>query len=561
MISRLRRYFNRLVELFPDPIALQQARLLAGLSMLVIVLSVVGFSASIVLPQSVSYVVFVRYFSLLTSILSVSFLLLLRRGNLRIVSAAVFALTVVVSLAVFLVLDPMSYLAVLVVIPVLLGGALYGALGVALGGVLVGVALIMRVAGETVGVFSSLMTASLESLASVLTIGIALGYVAFVLWFTLGSSRADLLRLRDRSVRLDAIQRILAFANRILGEPDFLQEVVNTIQKEMNLYHVQIFLLDARRENAVLAASTGELGEQLLARGHQLPVGSRSVIGQVTMLGQMVYAEDTAATSVHRSNEVLALTRSEIAFPLMAGDRVIGALDIQSTRPRAFTPQDIAAFEVLAEQISAVVHNHQMVEAQRERMQRLEAENAETRQTLTQTERVNRLLTRQAWEDYLAGEERTPGLRVENGQVEVLRDWTPAMRDAALQDRPVVLVDGDRQTLIMAVPIEVRGQTLGALEVALPQHASIDDARELVNAVANRLALALDNTRLLEEASSRAAQEHRIGQIASELQSTVEIEEMLQIVIRELQAAMGASRSSIRLRSLTATPGPAASQQ
>ena len=49
-----------------------------------------------------------------------------------------------------------------------------------------------------------------------------------------------------------------------------------------------------------------------------------------------------ASQEKHRfENPLLPYTRSEIALPLIAGDRVLGALNIQSMKEADFTPQVI----------------------------------------------------------------------------------------------------------------------------------------------------------------------------------------------------------------------------
>ncbi|NDJ55298.1 MAG: GAF domain-containing protein, partial [Chloroflexi bacterium] len=137
-------------------------------------------------------------------------------------------------------------------------------------------------------------------------------------------------------------QRILAtaeVARAITGTRDLdtlLRRVVNLIIDNLDFYHAQVFLVDEKGTTAVLRASTGPAGKQLLEQRHQMPVGSRSVIGQVTERGTPVITRDSDTDVLHRRNELLPLTRSELALPLRVESRIIGALDIQSTNPNAF---------------------------------------------------------------------------------------------------------------------------------------------------------------------------------------------------------------------------------
>ena len=102
---------------------------------------------------------------------------------------------------------------------------------------------------------------------------------------------------------------------------------------------------------------TGEVGDEMKARKHSLPVGSRSIIGSVTATGKTLVANDTANDPTHRPNPLLPDTRAEAGIPLKVGVRILGALDIQSTEINAFHPEDIAVLETLADQIAVALDN------------------------------------------------------------------------------------------------------------------------------------------------------------------------------------------------------------
>lgn len=131
--------------------------------------------------------------------------------------------------------------------------------------------------------------------------------------------------------------------------------------------------MDEDNQWALLRASTGEPGRQLLAINHKLECGSKSVIGQVTQYGEPSLALDTAdANVIHKPNPYLPLTRSEMALPLFVQGAVVGALDVQSNEPNAFTTEDIQALTTLAAQISVAIDNARLYEETDRRAQELE---------------------------------------------------------------------------------------------------------------------------------------------------------------------------------------------
>ena len=72
---------------------------------------------------------------------------------------------------------------------------------------------------------------------------------------------------------------------------------------------------------------------------------------------------------------------------------------------------------------------------------------------------------------------------------------------------------------------------------------------EIITAVADRLALALENVRLLDEAQRRAAKEHTISEGAARVSAALDIESILQTTAQELERMLGSSEVIIQLES------------
>jgi GAF domain-containing protein len=182
---------------------------------------------------------------------------------------------------------------------------------------------------------------------------------------------------REVKGQLALIKTSNAIAQRILSRNDLesiLTESVESIRQQFDkIYHAQVFLIDSKGEKAVLRASTGEVGQQLIQRRHALAVGSQSVIGQVTKHAKPILVTDAMTDPTHRVNELLPNTLTELALPLRAPEGVIGALDVQSTLRDAFTPQDVEALQGLADQIAIAVENGRLLQTAQEEAQRSRA--------------------------------------------------------------------------------------------------------------------------------------------------------------------------------------------
>lgn len=173
-----------------------------------------------------------------------------------------------------------------------------------------------------------------------------------------------------RALQLQTSTEVAQAATSILNTDRLLDRVVNLVRDRFGFYHVQVFLLSPDERWAVLRASTGEVGRQMLERKHRLEVGGHSLIGFVTAQRVAHVAMDVGSDEFHRFNPMLPETRAELAIPLKIGDRLLGALDVQSTDVDAFTSEDIALFESLAAQISVAIENARLFESTRHSVRR-----------------------------------------------------------------------------------------------------------------------------------------------------------------------------------------------
>ncbi len=342
-------------------------------------------------------------------------------------------------------------------------------------------------------------------------------------------------RIQARTRDLSATQEISHFAATQRDLQTLLDQVVNLIVERFpNIYHAQIFLLDSQKRYAVLRASTGEPGQKLLALGHRLGVGSASVIGQVTDMGEIVVARDTADSKVHRRNEFLPDTQAELAIPLKLGDdQIIGALDVQSRQADTFTEDQAVVLQTMADQIAIAIENARLFQ---ESLRRLE-----------EIERGRAAATLQAWREFMR-QERTRMKISQSGQPPV-SSYSDALRQSAISSgRTMVGTLTERKTIPFAVPIRLGDQVLGAVEWELPQEIFDHNQLLLAEELVNRLAISLENARLFQESQRATDRERLVNEIAARLSTQTDIDQILQTAVREVGQALHAPQVSIRLR-------------
>jgi len=358
--------------------------------------------------------------------------------------------------------------------------------------------------------------------------------------------RAVTIQSQRTSELLEASSSIGQIMARYLEPDELMNQSVNIIRERFGFYHVQIFMVDDEREFAVLRASTGETGQQLIALGHQLGLNSTSIIGRVMQTGEPAIARDTDKSADHIYNELLPNTRAELAVPIYEGNMIVGALDVQSVRVEAFTAVEIQALTVMATQLSTALRNARLFEQQEQNIRDNKRLFLESEGNLREIQRLNRQLTRQAWEDYLISERRITGVTLSSDAFVPVAQWTKNMTDAS-QRRRAIIDDSQTQEQTITVPIELRNEVIGAIEVSIASESTSDDVIEILQAVAGRLALSIDNARLFEETQETSAQEQRISDIVAEFQSANSIDDLLQLTLMGLSETIGAESSMIRL--------------
>ncbi|GAB4525052.1 MAG: hypothetical protein Fur0018_09160 [Anaerolineales bacterium] len=182
--------------------------------------------------------------------------------------------------------------------------------------------------------------------------------------------------LERRQHLLEAAARVSHGITSILSLDELLRSTVDILCDEFSLYYSGIFLLSDDGEWAVLRAGYGEAGARMLETHFRLHVDRHSMIGSSILEKKALIALDVEGETSHFRNPLLPQTRSEAALPLVVQGRPLGAITVQSAALNAFSSEDVAALESLADQIAIAINNARL-------LQQLEAANAELLRTKT----------------------------------------------------------------------------------------------------------------------------------------------------------------------------------
>jgi GAF domain-containing protein/HAMP domain-containing protein len=306
--------------------------------------------------------------------------------------------------------------------------------------------------------------------------------------------------LTRRTDQLRAASFIARKTSEVQDLAAILDTVVNLVTDQFGFYHAGIYLTNASEDIAVLHAASSEGGRRMLERRHSLSVETQGIVSYVVTQGKPRIVLDVGTDPDFVENPDLPMTRSEVALPLIVHNKVLGVLDIQSDQPQAFTEEDIDALQMLADLVSVAIENSRLLD---------EAQSA-----LLQLEALTASRTREAWSQMIRKRgyafTYTPlGLRAEKAS--------------------------DEQQNMFKVPIILRGQKIGMISLARKDNTNWSKMDEdLLNEVAYQVGLAVDNLRLLEEATQRAKQEQIVGELAARFSQSLDLDSLLQTAALEL---------------------------
>lgn len=404
--------------------------------------------------------------------------------------------------------------------------------------------------------------------------------------------------LERQAVQLATAADVGRAAASILDLDSLLFRVVDLVRERFDLYYAGLFLIDDAGDFAVLEAGTGEAGRVMLAAGHRLAVGGRSMVGRACSERAARVALDVGAEPVRFDNPLLPYTRSEMALPLGVGDRVLGALDVQSTQADAFSQADIDVLQLVADQVAVAVDNARKFS---EEAGLLEATSPLYRVShrlaaATTVDEVSQAILTTVAETEADGcsvaqFDRTPGGEIAG--TSFLRRWERQSlgrrmprqgRVVAGELLPLPLVSrlntiedveqdqripadarlhlaelGIRALVTVPLRVASSGRVQGFLAIDRRVAGAFSPVSlRLYETLAEQAAVALERARLLEASQQQAWREHHIRDISDRITSSFDLDQLVRTTVEELGTMIGAAGGYLEMAPPSARGGSVA---
>jgi GAF domain-containing protein/HAMP domain-containing protein len=168
--------------------------------------------------------------------------------------------------------------------------------------------------------------------------------------------KTTIARLARQTQMLSTSTDVSRRLSALLTLEELIKEVAGQIQSSFNYYHAQIYLLDEKSGDLIMAGGTGTAGQLMLANGHKVLKG-KGLVGRAAETIRPVVVSDTVSDPNWLPNRLLPETKAEVAVPILIGTKVLGVLDVQHNVVNGLNQDDADLLMSIANQFAIAVRN------------------------------------------------------------------------------------------------------------------------------------------------------------------------------------------------------------
>ncbi|MBN2303811.1 MAG: SpoIIE family protein phosphatase, partial [Anaerolineae bacterium] len=360
----------------------------------------------------------------------------------------------------------------------------------------------------------------------------------------------------------------------ILDIDDLLDEVVDLVTDNLGYDRVHLFLRVGER--LVFRSGSGVHSGRWVLERLAYALDADGFIPRVARTGQAMLTGSVDDDEWYVTGSGVEDTQSEMAVPIRIGGHVLGVFDIQSTAPDAFTEDDVALIQALADTVAIAVRNATLF-ANEQRRRIVSETLRELSTALGSSLDLNSVLDGiliglERVVDYTAGlillrdgdsRENSSGeygVNSARGDIagpesELWNETIPANLVSSttlfdllhsLNANPAQLTDHAHDEMMVA--LMVAGQPIGylVLERTGPDTFTPED-REIINTFANQAAIAITNAQLYMAQREEAWVSTALLRVAEATARATSLDDVLRTVARITPLLVGVEWSAVIL--------------
>ena len=311
-------------------------------------------------------------------------------------------------------------------------------------------------------------------------------------------------QIAERTQAIETAAIVSRRLSTVLDVRQLVEETVQQLQQTYHYYHVHIYLFDPQKEYLVMTGGTGEAGRVMLSQGHKIQRGL-GLVGRASDTCTAVLASDTNKDPNWLPNPLLPETKSEIAVPIMIGDEVLGALDVQQNIVNGLTKVDLDLLQLISSQVAVAIRNARIYENVEKRI-----ENERIISSI-----IDHIQSTKSMEE---------SVQVATREIERVINIPCNFTEENLSKEP-----GSPQVRIISQSLKVHGDVIGYL--AIEDTGKLDNnTLNILKVVAERLSSHLDNISLSNQTQQALAETDALLGITADLNAAQEFQDVLKAI-------------------------------
>ena len=166
------------------------------------------------------------------------------------------------------------------------------------------------------------------------------------------SGSSNRVKFRERAELLDFLLEVSTLTSETLDLDELLASVAEIVRRVIPHELFAILLYSERRKVLRIRYARGHREEVVT---NLLIAPGEGITGTSAALRQPVLVNDVDRDP--RYLNAMDAVRSEMAVPMVSGQKLVGVLDLQATTESAFSEQDVALLQLIASRIGAAIEN------------------------------------------------------------------------------------------------------------------------------------------------------------------------------------------------------------
>ncbi len=207
--------------------------------------------------------------------------------------------------------------------------------------------------------------------------------------------RDSLQQAQERVAELTAVYESSQRLIKLHTPQTLAREIIGVLEGALAYEYAAVLLIDDSNGRLVPFALSDQARGPDFVESDKAHIASRSIQPGVGITGRVAETGQSARLGdVRQDPRYFAMRddiRSELCVPLRAGEKVIGAVNIETTKPDAYTESDQRVLETVAAQIAIAIQIARLLEQVRVRADEFAA-LYDTARALTEQHDLNRLL-------------------------------------------------------------------------------------------------------------------------------------------------------------------------